>query len=283
MPRYTPFLTLLFVNVAIQVACPAAAPDSPAITPRARLELFNGRDLSSFTTWLAKQGADDPDRVFTVVDRIDGAPAIRISGRHYGGIITRERFTDYRFVMEYRWGPATWRPRAESTRDSGVLFHCQGEPGNNTPDFRAPWQRSIEYQIIEGGTGDLIIVGGYERGSPDILFPTLRATVTPGTRRWNPDGVEQEFGRGRNRTDWRLKDPAWKDVLGFRGANDAERPVGEWNLLEATCAGRSLTYFLNGIKVNAATDASLREGRILIQSEGAELYVRRVELHPLTK
>ncbi|MFM8619155.1 MAG: DUF1080 domain-containing protein [Opitutaceae bacterium] len=283
MPRYTPFLTLLFVNVAVQVACPAAAPDSPAITPRARLELFNGRDLSSFTTWLAKQGADDPDRVFTVVDRIDGAPAIRISGRHYGGIITRERFTDYRFVMEYRWGPATWRPRAESTRDSGVLFHCQGEPGNNTPDFRAPWQRSIEYQIIEGGTGDLIIVGGYERGRPDILFPTLRATVTPGTRRWNPDGVEQEFGRGRNRTDWRLKDPAWKDVLGFRGANDAERPVGEWNLLEATCAGRSLTYFLNGIKVNAATDASLREGRILIQSEGAELYVRRVELHPLTK
>jgi hypothetical protein len=33
--------------------------------------------------------------------------------------------------------------------------------------------------------------------------------------------------------------------------------------------------------VNRATGASLREGRIMIQSEGAEIYVRRVELHPL--
>jgi hypothetical protein len=281
MPRRSPFLIFVFVGV-LSVAARAASAEPPAITPRERVALFNGRDLSSFTTWLAKLGTADPDRVFTVVDRIDGAPAIRISGQHYGGIITKDRYTDYRFVMEYRWGPVTWRPRAESTRDSGVLFHCQGEPGNNTPDFRAPWQRSIEYQIIEGGTGDLIIVGGYERGNPELLFPTLRATVTPGTRRWNPEGVEQEFGRGRNRTDWRLKDPAWKDVLGFRGANEAENVPGQWNLLEATCAGRSLTYYLNGIKVNAATDASLREGRILIQSEGAELYVRRVELLPLT-
>jgi hypothetical protein len=281
MPRYSPLLILAFVGV-LSVASRAANPEPAAITPRERVSLFNGRDLSPFSTWLAKHGTADPDHVFTVVDRIDGAPAIRISGQHYGGIITKDRYTDYRFVMEYRWGPVTWRPRAESTRDSGVLFHCQGEPGNNTPDFRAPWQRSIEYQIIEGGTGDLIIVGGYERGNPELLFPTLRATVTPGTRRWNPEGVEQEFGRGRNRTDWRLKDPAWKDVLGFRGANEAENVPGQWNLLEATCAGRSLTYYLNGIKVNAATDASLREGRILIQSEGAELYVRRVELLPLT-
>ena len=282
MPRCAAFLIFVFVGV-LSVAARAASPEPPAITPRERVALFNGRDLSPFTTWLAKHGTDDPDRVFTVVDRIDGAPAIRISGQHYGGIITKDRYTDYRFVMEYRWGPVTWRPRAESTRDSGVLFHCQGEPGNNTPDFRAPWQRSIEYQIIEGGTGDLIIVGGYERGNPELLFPTMRATVTPGTRRWNPEGVEQEFGRGRNRTDWRLKDPAWKDVLGFRGANEAEKAPGQWNLLEATCAGRSLTYYLNGIKVNAATDASLREGRILIQSEGAELYVRRIELLPLTR
>lgn len=281
MPHYSPFLIFVFLS-ALSAASRAASPEPSVITPRERVSLFNGRDLSSFTTWLAKLGTADQDRVFTVVDRIDGAPAIRISGQHYGGIITKDRYTDYRFVMEYRWGPVTWRPRAESTRDSGVLFHCQGEPGNNTPDFRAPWQRSIEYQIIEGGTGDLIIVGGYERGNPELLFPTLRATVTPGTRRWNPEGVEQEFGRGRNRTDWRLKDPAWKDVLGFRGANEAEKVPGQWNLLEATCAGRSLTYYLNGIKVNAATDASLREGRILIQSEGAELYVRRVELLPLT-
>ena len=282
--RPAPSALALVLGLAFSLLAPgatAASAEPAALTPREPIVLFNGQDLTQFTTWLASHGPDDPDRVFSVVDRIDGAPAIRFSGLYYGGILTRERYTNYRFVMEFRWGPVSWQPRRDRARDSGVLFHCQGEPGNNTPDFRAPWQRSIEYQIIEGGTGDLIIVGGYERGKPELLFPTLKATVTPGTRRWNPAGALGEFGKGRNRTDCGYKDPEWKDELGFRGRTDVEKPVGEWNLVEAVCAGRTLTYFLNGVKVNEARDASLNEGRILIQTEGAELYVRRIELHPV--
>mgnify|MGYP003331899032 CR=1 FL=1 len=60
-------------TLLLSVAARAASPEPPAITPRERVALFNGRDLSTFTTWLAKHGTDDPDRVFTVVDRIDGA------------------------------------------------------------------------------------------------------------------------------------------------------------------------------------------------------------------
>ncbi|HUR56753.1 MAG TPA: DUF1080 domain-containing protein, partial [Opitutaceae bacterium] len=156
-----------------------------------------------------------------------------------------------------------------------------GEPGNNTPDFKAAWMRSIEYQIIEGGTGDIIIVGGYERGKPDILFPTMKAKVTPGTRRWNPNGTLGEFGKGKNRTDWGGKPAAWKDELG--AFVPPEKPTGEWNRLEAICDGANLTYFLNGTKVNEATDASLQEGQLLFQSEGAEIYFRKIELLPLGK
>src|SRR5262249_29026835 len=152
------------------------------------------------------------------------APAIRFSGQHYGGIITKERYTNYRLVMEYRWGLITWQPRKDRARDAGLLLHCQGEPGNNSPEFRSPWMRSIEYQVIEGGTGDVIIVGGYERGKSEIIFPTMKASVTPGTRRWNPDGALGEFGKGKNRTDWLGKDPQWKDVLGFRGTAEVEKP-----------------------------------------------------------
>ena len=274
------FLTTALACVLAAFAAPLRA-ETPALTPSAPIQLFNGRDLAGFTTWLTTSGPQDPDRVFTVVAGVDGAPAIRFSGQHYGGILTRERYTNYRFVMEFRWGLLTWAPRKAAARDSGVLFHCQGEPGNNTPDFRAPWQRSIEYQLIEGGTGDLIIVGGYERGQPELLFPTLTSNVVPGTRRWSPQGEAGRFGRGRNRTDCGYKDPAWKDTLGFRGKNDVERPVGQWNLVEVVCAGDRLDYFLNGVPVNAARDASLTEGRILIQSEGAELFVRRIELQPL--
>jgi len=44
-----------------------------------------------------------------------------------------------------------------------------------------------------------------------------------------------------------------------------------------------VTYFLNGVKVNEARDSVFTWGRLLFQSEGAEIYFRRIELHPLKK
>ena len=284
-PKLRPPLRLSLALAALIAAALRAVGAEPAaaIAPRNTVALFNGKDLSNFYTWLAPHGREDPDKVFTVVDQIDGAPAIRMSGQHYGGIVTKERYTNYRLVTEFRWGTITWEPRLLKTRDSGILFHCQGEDGNYAKDFRAPWLRSVEYQIIEGGTGDIIIVGGYDRGGTESIYPTLKATVTPGTKIWNPVGVVAEFGRGKNRVDWGEKDPQWKDVPGFRGARDAEKPVGEWNRIEVICDGGSLTYFLNGRMVNAVTDCSVREGKLLFQSEAAEIFFRKIELHPLKK
>lgn len=36
-----------------------------------------------------------------------------------------------------------------------------------------------------------------------------------------------------------------------------------------------------GQLVNAASDSTFNDGRIMIQSEGAEIYFRRIELQPL--
>ena len=62
---------------------PAAAGDAAAVvTPREKITLYDGKtvaDLRHFTTWLADHGQADPNRVYTVVDVVDGAPAIRIS------------------------------------------------------------------------------------------------------------------------------------------------------------------------------------------------------------
>ena len=277
LPMNPKLLPLLLVLAAL---APGAAAQAP-VTPTQVIQLFNGQDLSQFTTWDRRHGREDKDQVFTVVERIDGAPAIRISGQHFGGLITRERYANYRFVAEFRWGLISWQPRRDKARDGGVLFHCQGEEGNIEPDMTGAYLRSVEYQIIEGGTGDLILVRGYERGKPDLICPTLHTTITPGTRTWNPVGEAVLLTIGRHRTDWRLKDPAWKDELGFRGRQDVEKPVGEWNRLEATCDGGSVAYYLNGVKVNEGRDGSCREGRILIQSEGAEMFFRRIELQPL--
>lgn len=251
------------------------------ITPVTVIPLFNGRDLSSFVTWLVDFKHEDPDRVFTVVDQIDGAPAIRASGQHLGGLVTKERYANYRLVVEYRWGLATWAPRKDKARDSGILLHCQGAFGNSQADFNSPWMRSVEFQIIEGGTGDVILVGGFdEKGGKRI--PTALTTRTDGTlpRVWKPDG---QPSRATARTNWYGRDPKWTGALGFRGPRDVERPVGEWNRAEITCDGDTLVYVLNGTKVNEGTECNLSEGRLLFQSEGAEILFRRIELHPLSR
>src|SRR5438045_507799 len=70
-------------------ALTARAENAAPITPREVIAVFNGKDLSNFTTWETKHGKEDPDCVFSVVDQIDGAPAIRSSGKYFGGIITK--------------------------------------------------------------------------------------------------------------------------------------------------------------------------------------------------
>jgi hypothetical protein len=257
----------------------AAPYDSPAIVPHEKIVLFNGKDLTGFYTWLPESGYADPDRVFTVVDQIDGAPAIRVSGQHDGGLVTKANYADYKLTVEFRYGALTWASRINNGRDSGILLHCQGEDGGYRQDFRSPWSRSVEFQIIEGGTGDMLLLGGCVPGSKDRIPTRMTTTVTAGTRVWNPTGTTAEFDSGR--IDWFGRDPKWKNVLGFRGPRDVEKPVGQWNRLEAICDGGNLTYFVNGVKVNEGRNGTLREGRILFQSEGAEVYFRRIELTPL--
>ncbi len=248
-----------------------------AIRPDETIQLFNGKDLTTFYTWLVDHKYEDPHRVFSVVDQIDGAPAIRISGEHWGGIVTKEAYRDYHLIFEYRWGLTTWGERKNRTRDSGILLHCEGPDGNYREDFNGPWMRSVEFQIIEGGTGDIILVRGYNEDGERVA-PRVTATVS-GEPQWDPKGTPREFEGGR--INWYGRDPEWKDVLGFQGRDDVEHPVGQWNRLEAFVDHDTLVYMVNGVIVNKATGSSLTEGRLLFQSEGAELYVRKIELRPL--
>ena len=166
-------------------------------------------------------------------------------------------------------------------RDSGILLHGQGEDGSafGREKFQSPWIRSVEYQITEGGTGDIILVGGYERNSDNVIRPRLTCPVLPGTTVWNPIGVPTDFDRSR--IDWQYRDPKRENVFGVRGPKDVEKPVGEWNRIEIVCNGNDLDYYLNGVLVNGGRNCSVNSGRVLVQSEGAEIFFRRIELQPL--
>jgi len=268
--------TLLGLLAAVTVAHAQTA-----IRPERTVHLFDGRSLTHFETWLVDHHREDPLRVFSVVDQIDGAPAIRISGEQWGGLITRASYRDYRLVVEFRWGAVTWGNRRLAARDSGVLIHGQGAAGNTTADGNGPWLRSVEAQIIEGGVGDIILVAGCEpdgrRLTPTVVVRTFRDR--DGEPVFDPRGDERAFDSGR--INWFGRDVDWQDRLGFRGRSDVESPFGAWTRLEVIASGDRITHIVNGMVVAEATRSSLTEGRIMIQSEGAELYVRRVDLEPL--
>ena len=258
-----------------------AQTSSSAITPSSVIKLFDGKSLANFDTWLVDHHETDPERVFTVVDQIDGAPAMRISGQVWGGLLTEQSYRDYRLIVEYRWGGVTWGERKTRTRDSGLLLHAQGRLGNTGKDFNGPWLRSIEFQIIEGGVGDILPVAGYNDQGEQ-----LRPSVTVRSRKdrdgenvFDPDGEPRVYSSGR--INWWGRSEDWADRLGFRGPQDVESPGLEWTRLEAVVEKGSLTYYVNGKLVNAGTESSWTEGKIMIQSEGAEIYFRRIDLEPI--
>jgi hypothetical protein len=260
-----------------------ATPPASAQSDAGVVHLFNGKDLSTFYTWLVDDRRNDPDRVFSVVDHVDGGPAIRISGQKYGGLTTPDEYETYRLVVEFRWGAVTWKGRSQRARDSGVLIHCQGPDGNTGRTFNGPWMRSIEAQIIEGGIGDILMVGGTGTDG-SRLWPEMTATVSQdrdGEWVYDPAGKLRTFRNG-DRINWSGRDPDWTDRLGYRGAREVEKPVAEWNTLEVVVERDTITNILNGVVVNVGTNPTYTRGKIMIQSEGAELFVRRVDLYPAT-
>ena len=273
-------MTCRLVLSALLALVPCSLAAQTAISPTETIRLFDGKSLANFTTWLVDDHRDDPLRVFSVVDQVDGAPAIRISGERWGGIATRDAYKDYRLVVEFRWGLLTWGNRRNAARDSGVLVHGQGPDGNTGEDGNGPWMRSIEAQVIEGGVGDIILVAGYDTGAK--LTPTLRAKAgkdRDGEPIYDPRGEARTFETGR--VNWWGRDVDWQDRLGFRGRQDVESQLGSWTRLEVIAAGDKLTILVNGQVVNEADRASLTAGRILLQSEGAEIYFRKIDVEPL--
>ena len=243
----------------------------PNQTTDKTISLFNGLDFDGWYTFLQNRGRDnDPKRVFTVQDGM-----IRISGEEWGCITTNAEYENYSIVVEFKWGGLTFDPRLDKARDSGLLLHSQGEDGSSN----GIWIHSIECQIIEGGTGDFIVVGD---GTDQFEITSTVAVEKQGSSFiFKSEGHMESIQKGR--INWFGRDPEWKDILGFRGENDIEKPVGEWNTLECIVLDRQISIFLNGILVNRATNVKPNKGRIQIQSEGAEIFFRRVELTPMTK
>lgn len=268
-----------WLALALAPPSPSAAADTPEGVPAFAKELpriktgepvltFNGKDLTGFYVYTHDHKFEDPHKVFTVRDGV-----IRISGEEFGAITTREAYGDYHLVTEWKWGGKTWPPRTEKSRDSGILLHCVGEDGA----VGGHWMESQECQIIEGGCGDLLMVGG--KGKPSL---TCETRIGPDKQLYYEKGGTPVTRNG-GRYNWWGRDPSWKDVLGVRGPRDVEKPTGEWNRMEVICDGDSITNIVNGYVVNVGTKSSHTKGKLQFQSEGAEILFRKIEIRPLIK
>jgi len=100
---------------------------------------------------------------------------------------------------------------------------------NDTPDVL--WPKGYQFQLKEAATGDF------------IMLQDVNLVI---------NGSKTEAG---------------KSVVANRFA-DAEKKHGKWNTLEVTHINGTITQKLNGKVVNQGSDASVLEGRILLQYEG---------------
>lgn len=259
-----------------------------AISPTdGAIRLLDGETLGDCYTWLKDTKREDPRKVFRIDDGM-----LHVSGDGLGALVTNKRYRDYHLVLEYKFGDRTWHDRENASRDSGLLVHSNGADGG----YNGIWMPSIEVQIIEGGVGDFVPVGGPDKNGKLVPISYTCDVIKDrdGEWVWSKDGKgTRETFRDRSskragdqllkRVNWWGRDPDWADVKDFRGKQDVDSPHGKWTRLDVFCDGGHIETFVNGVKVNEAFDVAPREGQIQLQSELAEIFFRRWELWPLGK
>lgn len=114
----------------------------------------------------------------------------------------------------------------------------------STPRFRGFLPKGIECQLRSGNAGDFHMFG---------------ESIKP-----RDEKVQATPGRVPNLTD------------------NSEKPIGDWNTMRIECRGNTIQVWVNGDFVNDGVDASVAKGQIALQSEGAEVEFRKLELTKLT-
>ena len=254
------------------------APGEPNVRPVSLREwrsLFNGRDLSGWTTWVSMQPTSpsmktptsvrglnrDPRGVFSVVDGM-----LRISGEEWGAVTTVGDYENFHLKFDFKWGSKKWAPRLDAPRDSGLLYYAVGPEGAES----GHWMRSHEAQIQEGDCGD---------------YHSL-------------DGVTVDAHVGdANQGDWKFYryEPSLPLVTGLKARilkrGNPEKPTGEWNTMEIIADGTTVIHIVNCVEVLRVENPrqSVRgrmvqhtRGKFSLQSEGAEVFYRNIQVKPLS-
>ena len=201
---------------------------------------------------------NDLKNVFTT--KRDGEDLLlHVTGEIYGGLTTKESFQNYHLQMKHRWGEKKWPPRANTIRDSGVLYHCYGNHGS----FWKVWKSCVEYQVQEKDYGDLYLLAGPRA--------TSRASKGKGKKKkFDPNADYAQQGN-------------------IEASSEPDLPNGQWNTIDIYVVGDAAIHVCNGVVVLAIKDITkkdgtrLDKGQIQLQSEAAECDYKEVRIRTITE
>lgn len=235
------------------------------------IELFNGKNLDGWDTYIGAKDENseryglnnDPEKVFSVVTR-NGESLLRISGDINGALATGEEYENYHLKLIFKWGD-----KVAKSRNSGLLYHSFGNFGEGL----GIWMSSHELQLWTEHIGDSYCMGNSYFEIPAVKSADGKSYV------YDAKGGMTKFGEGQ------ASKICSKNL-------DNEKPVGEWNVVELYCFGGTAVHVVNG-KVNMINYNSgklvngkmlpLAKGKIQLQSEGGELFVRKMTLTKIDK
>jgi len=260
------------IPAALLLTFARTAVSEEAIEPQEVIRLSEGDELTGWYTWLKKTEHEDPRGVFSIEDGV-----IRAGDGDMGYIATEKAYKNYHLSLEYKWGRRN--PDAKYVRNSGVLLH--GTP----PDGSAGgvWMTSIECQLAQGCEGDFIVIRGKTEDRKPYPATITSETITAedGRTRWKSGGKKTVYS-GRQFW-WSKHQVGFQELIDTRGKHDVASPLGKWTQVECICDGDEITVKINGHTVNHCFDVRPSSGKVLLQTEGHEVFFRNVVLRPLEK
>lgn len=259
-------LLLLTVTISIALVNSSCQREEPWV------QLFNGQDLSNWDMYLGTSLGSDFDsiaqaatieKVFSVVEH-EGENVIRITGEINGSLATREAFENYHLRLIFKWGDTVY-----SRRNSGLLYHSFGDFGVAL----GTWMTNIEFQMMHQSLGDTYLMENTTCETEAVRDPdTRRYTFSPGAE-------AVTFGRHA-------------EGQSIRKSLDNENQIGEWNIMDLYCYDRTAVHVVNGVTVMVNNNTGiykdgqinpLSSGKVQIQSEGGELFIKSIEVKPITE
>lgn len=243
----------------------SALTSSVALAEDGWQSLFNGKDLTGWSVTLQKlPPGEDPDRLVQVRDGVIRMYADTAADAVVPfGVITHESiFSRFHLSFEYKWNGRRFAPRADKLRDAGVLYHSHATD--------VVWPTSVECQIQEGDTGDIVLL---KTGAETYANPQ---PDTAPAGQGDPGALPENGGISKVRKG------------GYVGRFPELDTLEGWNRVELIVhADESAEHIVNGktkARLRQMTDMKgqpLTEGKICLQLEGAELEYRDVKIRPL--